>query len=468
MQSMKERIAFPHTIFTYILIPVAIAGIVSAVLINLLLTPLLIDHFTEKSSTDLELATSIAMEYCEENFQDLLSLRLSDDEMMVETMYQETLREIIQLHQRWPQVHMLAVSGKGKIEDSTYPLLPAGTDFTPPSISPTKIHSRRIGNNEVLFHSRYFPFWRLHIIALVPLKNVAAPAKMMQRGLFLALAGISAVLLFTLVITLEHGVHRPLNRVIAAAEEIGGGAFPRIESRRKDEIGKLTAAVNAMSTRLQENRSTLEQTLEEKNVLLQEIHHRVKNNLNVVVSLLHLQADQVSNSRNAREILNSSCDRIYSMALVHEKLYQSDSFSRIDLEAYIDSISQQLFSIYAQRKRIERVIRVKNITVDLSLAMPCGLILNELITNSLLHAFPAQESGRIEIKAEKYGTGELELTYSDNGIGIEKELSLSEPRATLGLSLIHILSNQIGAKVELSTKSGYWLRLKIPEHQKRS
>ncbi|MFW5712290.1 MAG: hypothetical protein ACOCZA_10110, partial [Spirochaetota bacterium] len=102
MQSMKERIAFPHTIFTYILIPVAIAGIVSAVLINLLLTPLLIDHFTEKSSTDLELATSIAMEYCEENFQDLLSLRLSDDEMMVETMYQETLREIIQLHQRWP------------------------------------------------------------------------------------------------------------------------------------------------------------------------------------------------------------------------------------------------------------------------------------------------------------------------------------------------------------------------------
>ena len=466
MQSVKERIAFPHTIFTYILIPVAVAGIVSAVLINLLLTSLLIDHFTAKSSTDLELATSIALEHCEENFQDLLSLRLSDDAMMVETMYKETLREITQLHQRWPEVHMLAVSRQGNVEDSTYPPLPVGADFTPPSIAPTDIRTRRIGKNEVLFHARYFPFWRLHIIALVPLKTVAAPAKMMQRGLFLALAGISGVLLVTLVITLEHGVHRPLNRVIAAAEEIGSGAFPRIESRRKDEIGKVTAAVNAMSTRLQENRSTLERTLEEKNVLLQEIHHRVKNNLNVVVSLLHLQADQVSDRRNAREILNSSCDRIYSMALVHEKLYQSDSFSRIDLEAYIDSISQQLFSIYAQSKRIERVIRVKNITVDLPQAMPCGLILNELITNSLLHAFPAQDSGRIEIKAEKNGAGELELTYSDNGVGIEEELNLSEPRATLGMSLIHILSNQIGAKIELSTHSGYWLRLRIPENPK--
>lgn len=459
---MRKRTFFPHTIFTYILIPVVAAGIVSAVLINLLLTPLLVAHFTEKSSADLELATSLAIEHCEENLQDLLSLRLSSDEMMVATMYQETLREITQLHRRLPDIHLITVNATGVVEASTFPPVQPDSAFEPPAIAETEIQSRRIAGRRVLFHTRYFPFWRLHIVALIPMQTVSAPAKMMQRGLFLALAGIGGVLLITLIITLEHGVHRPLSRVIAATEEIGRGEFSRIESARKDEIGHVTAAVNDMSARLQDNRTALERSLAEKNVLLQEIHHRVKNNLNVVVSLLHLQADQAESHRDAKEILNSSCDRIYSMALVHEKLYQSESYAQIDFGAYIDSIVQQLFRIYAPDKHIEKQISVDDIPVDLTLATPCGLILNELITNSLVHAFPDQDSGRIEIRAERNAAGDLELTYSDNGIGIAEELKLSDHRATLGLSLIHILSHQIGAKIELNTHSGYWLRMRIP------
>jgi two-component sensor histidine kinase len=455
----------PKSIFMYILIPVAGAAAISALLINLLLTPVFINHFTSMSTADLELATSLGLEHCEENFLNLLSLRLSDDQMMVETMYQESLRGIIKVHEQMASVHMLAVSRNGRVEASTFPDLPPGSEFLVPDVAGNAVGELKIDRRKILYHSAYFPFWRVHVVALVPLEFISAPVQLMQQGLLIALVAISLFLLLTLLITLNYAVKRPLNRVITATREISRGAFPHIESVRKDEVGKVSTAINIMSRKLHENQTALERSIAEKNVLLQEIHHRVKNNLNVVVSLLHLQADQVENHRQAKEVLNSSCDRIYSMALVHEKLYHSETFSQINLEAYIQSISDQLFSIYGENKAIEKTIRAKNIFIDLTVAMPCGLILNELITNSLLHAFPNQTSGRIEISVEEQSDGNLTLTYSDNGIGIQQQPDYSEQRTTLGLSLIHILSQQIGAKVELNTHHGYWLRLRFPHHR---
>ncbi|MDZ7792931.1 MAG: histidine kinase dimerization/phosphoacceptor domain -containing protein [Spirochaetia bacterium] len=459
---MQLRNLIPNSIFMYILIPVAGAAVVSALLFNLLLTPVFINHFTRRSTADLELATSLGLEHCEENFLNLLSLRLSDDQMMVETMYQESLRGITQIHKQMASVHMLAVSSSGRVDASTYPELPTGSDFKVPDFWSGETRELRVKGQKILYRSAYFPFWRVHIVAVVPLEFISAPVQLMQQGLLIALVAISFILLLTLLITLNYAVKRPLNRVITATREISRGAFPYIESVRKDEIGEVCTAINVMSRQLKENHTALERSIAEKNVLLQEIHHRVKDNLNVVVSLLHLQSDQVENHRQAKEVLNSSCDRIYSMALVHEKLYQSESFSHIDLEAYIQSIADQLFSIYGQNKAIDKIIRGRHIFIDLSVAMPCGLILNELITNSLLHAFPNQNSGKIEIIVEEQAEGNLVLTYSDNGIGIKQEPDFSTPQTTLGLSLIHILGQQLGAKVELNTHHGYWLRLRIP------
>jgi|GEM_PF-2503697 len=459
---MQLRNLISKSIFMYILIPVAGAAIVSALLFNLLLTPVFIDYFTRMSTEDLKLATAIGLERCEENFLDLLSLRLSDDQMMMETMYQESLRGITQIHEQMASVHMLAVSSSGRVDASTFPDFPTGSEFLLPDVPDDVVREIQIDRQKILYNSAYFPFWRVHIVAVVPLKFISAPVQLMQQGLLLALVAISFILLLTLLITLNYAVKRPLNRVITATREISRGAFPHIESVRKDEIGKVISAINVMSHQLKENHAALERSIAEKNVLLQEIHHRVKNNLNVVVSLLHLQSDQVENHQQAKEVLNSSCDRIYSMALVHEKLYQSESFSHIDLEAYIQSIADQLFSIYRQNKTIDKIIRGRHIFIDLSVAMPCGLILNELITNSLLHAFPNQNSGKIEIIVEEQAEGNLVLTYSDNGIGIKHEPDFSTPQKTLGLSLIHILGQQLDAKVELNTHHGYWLRLSIP------
>jgi len=441
---------------------VAGAAGVSALLFNLLLTPVFIDHFTRMSTEELKLATALGLERCEENFLDLLSLRLSDDQMMVETMYQESLRGILQVHEQMASIHMLAVGSSGRVEASTYPDLPTGSDFIVPAFANGETRELRVKGQKILYRSAYFPFWRVYLVALVPLEHILAPVQLMQQGLLIALVAISFILLLTLLITLNYAVKRPLNRVITATREISRGAFPHIESIRKDEIGKVSTAVNVMSNQLKQNNTALERSIAEKNVLLQEIHHRVKNNLNVVVSLLHLQSDLVENHQQANEVLNSSCDRIYSMALVHEKLYQSESFSHIDFEAYIETIANQLFSIYGQNKAIDKIIRGQHIFIDLSVAMPCGLILNELITNSLLHAFPNQDSGKIEISVEEQSDGNLLLTYSDNGIGIKQEPDFSKPQTTLGLSLIHILGQQLGAKVELNTQHGYWLRLRIP------
>ncbi len=456
----------PRTVFTYVLIPVACAGVVSALLINILLTPVFTEHFTKKSAADLELASSLALEHCEENFLDLLSLRLSDDKMMQETMYRETLREITQIHSRLPSVHLLAVNKEGRVEAGTYPPIPLQSQFDLPHLQPvenTKAnHRRTINGHTILFHSRYFPFWRLHIISLIPLETISAPVKMLQRGLIFSLIGISFILLITLFITMQFAIKHPLSKVIDATKEISNGTFPRIFSDRRDEIGKVTKAVNVMSLHLQENQAALEASIAEKSVLLQEIHHRVKNNLNIVVSLLHLQIDQVQNAKDPKQILHASCDRIYSMALVHEMLYQSNNFSQIDLKSYIESIGEKLFSIYAQDKVIERNFLIENVSVNLTMAMPIGLILNELITNSLLHAFPERNTGKISISIRSSDNTSWEIIYADDGIGIDYTFNFSDQRTTLGLSLISILGRQIDAEIEYENRDGYWLRMIIP------
>ncbi len=459
---MKLHRLFPTTIFLYILGPVAFAGIISAVILNALLTPVFIDYFTEKSTTDLKLASSLAFERCEENFHDLLSQRLSDNEMMTATMYQETLREITQVHDRLPSVHLLAILRKGTVEASTYPAIPVNSNFTLPDPGISEVQEFKKDGRALLYHSRDVPFGRLHVVALVPLEAISAPVRMIEGGLIFSLIGISIVLLVTLLITVQFAIKRPLNRIIEATKQISEGSFPQIQSTRQDEIGKVTAAVNDMSSHLKENHRALQNSIAEKSVLLQEIHHRVKNNLNVVVSLLHLQFDQAEKVEDPRQILKSSCDRIYSMALIHEKLYQSENFSQIDLQDYTETIVDQLFSIYAQNKHIEKHIHVEDFYVNLTVAMPFGLILNELITNSLLHAFPNRTSGRIEISIRHMDADNWEFIYSDDGIGIDPDFDFTAQRASLGLSLIYILGRQIGALLDLQNRNGYWLRLVIP------
>ena len=195
-------------------------------------------------------------------------------------------------------------------------------------------------------------------------------------------------------------------------------------------------------------------SLEEKEILLREIHHRVKNNMQVVISLLRLQSDKIKDQQYV-EMLKESQDRIKSMALIHEKLYQSEDFANIDFDGYVKALVNSLFVSHgANPDKIASKIEIKDISLGLDYAIPCGLIINELVSNSLKYAFPNEREGEIRIGLQKTSENEVELTVSDNGIGIPEELDFGTIES-LGLDLVKVLAeHQLGGKIELKRAGG--------------
>ncbi len=205
----------------------------------------------------------------------------------------------------------------------------------------------------------------------------------------------------------------------------------------------------------------LRSALREKDVLLREIHHRVKNNLQVISSLLNLQALTVA-SVEARNRLEESQGRIQSMALVHQLLYRSKDLSHIDLLEYVQDLVQRLSQAYGGEpdRPIEISVDVPNIRLDIDRAIPCGLIVNELVTNSFKHAFPGQRRGRIWVRLAQEG-GELALDVRDDGVGMPPDFDL-EAAQTLGLQIVRTLAHQLNGRVELADRDGTIVRVVFP------
>ena len=203
-------------------------------------------------------------------------------------------------------------------------------------------------------------------------------------------------------------------------------------------------------------------SLAEKEVLLQEIHHRVKNNLQVISSLLKLQSRYIQDSR-VTEMLKESQNRVRSMALVHEQLYQSKNLSDIDFAEYIHNLSHNLFQayeIYAEGIKLETNIAPCSLNIDT--AVPCGLIINELVTNSLKYAFTGQTKGKIKIDFTLDNNKVCVLAVSDSGIGFPQDLDYRNAR-TLGLRLVGSLVKQIRGKIELLDVAGTKFQITFPK-----
>ncbi len=192
--------------------------------------------------------------------------------------------------------------------------------------------------------------------------------------------------------------------------------------------------------------------LEEKGVLLKEIHHRVKNNLQVIISLLNLQSRHIEDAK-MQNIFRESKNRIYSMALVHEKLYRSQNFSRIDFKEYVFSMSKSLVSAYDISGRVALDITINDIDLEIDTAVSCGLILNELVSNALKYAFPDNKKGRIRIACKAIHKDRFELIVADNGVGLPPGIDLKKAD-TLGLRLVTILSAQIGGFMCIDNSEG--------------
>jgi PAS domain S-box-containing protein len=194
-------------------------------------------------------------------------------------------------------------------------------------------------------------------------------------------------------------------------------------------------------------------SLQEKEVLLKEIHHRVKNNLQIISSLLNLQSKYI-NDPPALQMFIDSQNRVKSMALIHEILFRSRDITKIDFSEYIKTISVQIFRSYgAYSKKIGLEVQVKDIMLDVDAAIPCGLIVTELVSNSLKHAFSDGREGSINIELFANDLGILTLIVKDNGIGLPHHIDL-RCVDSLGLKLVVALVNQLSGKVEVDNTFG--------------
>jgi PAS domain S-box-containing protein len=201
---------------------------------------------------------------------------------------------------------------------------------------------------------------------------------------------------------------------------------------------------------LKEYQEELDQSLKEKEVLLAEIHHRVKNNLAIISGLLQLEAFSVENE-HTQKILKNSQMRIQSMATIHEMLYEAENFHDLSFEGFVEQIISSVREVYHQEnQKISFSIDIKSINLNINQAVPCGLIINELITNAYKHAFDDKQEGYISIVGEKSDSN-IQFTVKDNGEGLPADFSI-EKQSSLGFTLISSLISQLGA--ELTVKSG--------------
>lgn len=306
----------------------------------------------------------------------------------------------------------------------------------------------------------------------------------------LVLLSVGVFLLFMLRKFLTRQIIDPIHLLKASAEEIGKGRYEGVdEIISNNEIGALTDAFNKMALRLKTTHSSLENEIQqhhqsemalqkaheelecrviertadltasnsqlkleieerlaaeerlraalaEKEILLKEVHHRVKNNLQIISSLLDMNRSRCGDER-VSDTLSGACARIHTMAMIHNQLYQSSRFDRINMQDYIQELATHLSQVYGKSSRIALEIRVENITLSLIQAMPCALIFNELISNSFKHAFKPDRAGIIAISMTA-GDHSVSVRFQDNGVGIPEDMDLLNAKS-LGMKLINNL-----------------------------
>lgn len=245
----------------------------------------------------------------------------------------------------------------------------------------------------------------------------------------------------------------------------GGTVWTEVRANvLRDEDGKITS-IMGVSRDISERRKAelaLQSSLKEKETLLREIHHRVKNNLGIIYSLIHLQLTRTSDP-SMGSLLKNLQNRIQSIALIHQKLYRNDNLSKINFCDYSRELLNMILSSYSDaRKHVKVDLSVDKIDLDIETVMPCGLIINELISNSLKYAFPDERQGLIRFAFRCIGPTACVMEFTDNGIGLPKDFDWRKT-STMGMMIIHSLSEQLGAETEVDSENG--VRWKFSFHR---
>ena len=304
-------------------------------------------------------------------------------------------------------------------------------------------------------------------------KNVFVPVNRLRENILITslAAAVFAILMSYFI---SRSIAKPIIKLRNATKEIGKGSLDvRIDINSNDEIGQLSADFNLMTEKLKtitvskdkmaeeivmrkEAEEQIKASLQEKEVLLQEIHHRVKNNMQIMASLLRLQSKGVKD-KHLLDLVNAYQNRIKSMALIHEDLYRGKDLGRIDLEQYTRTLTDRLTKAYeVAPNRILTSVNIDNVLLGVDTAIPCGLIINELFTNSLKYAFPIDKfkdkKGEICIECHSNNT-EHTLVFSDNGVGLPEDIDIQETK-TMGLDMIVSLVKQLKGTIEFNRDNG--------------
>ncbi len=231
------------------------------------------------------------------------------------------------------------------------------------------------------------------------------------------------------------------------------------------EEGAMVLASIVDITERRRTQQHLEDALREKTALLNEVHHRVKNNLQIISSLLNLQAEHASDPR-LRAILGESCGRVKAMSLTHQLLYERRDFARLDLADYLQRLAQAIRVSYRPahgRVALRLELPADGVSLDLERSIPCGLLVNELLTNAFKHAFPEEREGEIVIELREDGDGMIGFSIADNGVGLPSQADL-EKSPSLGWQLVPLFVEQLHGVLEIERGNGSRFSVRFPRN----
>jgi two-component sensor histidine kinase len=311
-----------------------------------------------------------------------------------------------------------------------------------------------------------------HILDLVlveSLDEIYGEMSMMAYKLVVRSVFVVIVLGFISWLIFRAFAMKPLEREISLRKQAEAHLLQSkegLEQAVRDRTEELESANIQLTSEIQERKTAVEMaetSLREKELLLQEIHHRVKNNLQVISGMLEIQRNRIGDNLIS-ELLKASQYRIMSMALVHDELYRSRDLTRIDFSNYVRGLVKNLYNSYAQDpEKIRLHFLLEEVPLVVDTAIPCGLILTELITNAFKHAFPGKREGDITITFGKLDDNMFNLAVQDNGVGFPIELR-PDRTSSLGLNLVNVLVELLHGDMKIRNNNGVRYEIRFPEY----
>jgi len=284
-----------------------------------------------------------------------------------------------------------------------------------------------------------------------------------RPGLFVPIVGPLAVLVGTVLVSIVYDLVRSASEQLQLRRNLA--ERKRAEQLLQETNAELERRVAERTVELSDANKSLTGLVEEKNVLLKEVHHRVKNNLQIISSLLNLQSGYIQDPA-ALQFFQESRSRVRSMALIHEKLYQSQDLAKIDFQDYIKTLTGGLQASFSARSApVQLSLEIDSIMLGVDMAVPCGLIVNELVTNCFKYAF-GEKPGEIRISMKRAPETQLQLLVSDDGVGFPKDVDFRNTES-LGMQLVTALTDQLEGTIELRNGTGTTFEINFPEKEKR-